>query len=377
MKLLYVGMTENRGGTETFILNTIAELKRSGSKFDINVLDITKNGIALKQQLLDLGVNIVDLKIDWTPLKYHLERKKVFKHFFEKNHFDVIHVNSNTPSDFFLLQAAKAAIPTVKIVYHSHNTAVTKKGLKRLIFNLRYPWMRSQVNRYSDVLLSASVPAGQWMYGRNAKFEVIDNGIFTDTYRFDSSARTAIREELGIDTYERVFAFIGRLAYQKYPEMIAYVLSSYREKFDNQKLPKILVLGDGDHVDELKSLLDEKNLYDSVNLLGVRNDIPKIMSAADFLFLPSRYEAMPFVVVEAQAAGLKILQSTESRNAAGEITTGHRFVSIEEEIDVWSQQMFEMTVPTAMERIADNDKLTASKYNMNNSVKRVVDAYES
>jgi glycosyltransferase involved in cell wall biosynthesis len=75
-------------------------------------------------------------------------------------------------------------------------------------------------------------------------------------------------------------------------------------------------VGDGEEAELVRQLVEQKGLSANVIFAGVRNDIPKLMSAMDVLLLPSLYEGMPNVVIEAQANGLPcVISDTITREA--------------------------------------------------------------
>ncbi len=130
------------------------------------------------------------------------------------------------------------------------------------------------------------------------KLVVIPNGV--DAERF-AAARPADLTEFGIPAGSRTILFVGRLDPQKDPLRL---LAAFRLVAEHAADAHLLVVGDGVLGDELRRrAADEPR----VRFAGWREDVPELMAAAACLALPSRWEGMPNVVLEAMAAGLPVV----------------------------------------------------------------------
>ncbi len=134
------------------------------------------------------------------------------------------------------------------------------------------------------------------------KVRVIPNGIDTNRFRPDAAARARLRDELGLG--ERfVWLAVGRFAPPKdYPTMLqAFALARKHTE------SLLLIAGQGPLQEECLQLAKELNVAEAVHFLGVRNDIPDLMNAADAFLMSSLWEGMPTAVLEAAACGLPIV----------------------------------------------------------------------
>lgn len=133
------------------------------------------------------------------------------------------------------------------------------------------------------------------------RLHVIPNSV--DPARFDVPPAN-LRQELGCppDGPEFVVAFVGRLAPQKgWPELLDAWKSTPR-------VMRLAIVGDGPDRDDLaRRVADDPDLRARVRWLGRRDDVPALLRAADALVLPSRWEGMPNVALEAMAAGLPVV----------------------------------------------------------------------
>lgn len=134
----------------------------------------------------------------------------------------------------------------------------------------------------------------------SARIEVIHNGVPASQALLEPDLRTA-RRELGIEKFEYVVAFIGRLVPQKNPglflEMAQAVLQS------GLKCGFVLV-GDGPMRIRLREQAHNLGIEESIRFIGVRNDVPRILRVVNLLVLTSDWEGQPNVILEALAAGV-------------------------------------------------------------------------
>jgi glycosyltransferase involved in cell wall biosynthesis len=135
------------------------------------------------------------------------------------------------------------------------------------------------------------------------KIVVIPNGV--DWERF-ANAAPADLASLGIPADSRVLLFVGRLDPQK---GIRALLESMRDMLSRKNLEgaHLLIVGEGPLRGEIERFIRDEQLAGCVHLLGRRNDVPALMRASNCLVLPSLWEGMPNVVLEAMAAGLPIV----------------------------------------------------------------------
>jgi glycosyltransferase involved in cell wall biosynthesis len=141
-----------------------------------------------------------------------------------------------------------------------------------------------------------------------AKLVVIENGI--DAARFGSSAgnTAALRRELGIGPDDRVVMMLAALRPEKAHEAL---LAAATEARGERKGLKYLVVGDGPRRTYLEDRHRELGLEREVIFLGVRRDVPELLSLADVVVLPSHdaVETLPLALLEAMAAGVPVVAS--------------------------------------------------------------------
>ena len=158
-------------------------------------------------------------------------------------------------------------------------------------------WVTRQVavsTAVRDFSLAASV-------GTDAKWVVIPNGV--DVARFEGAA-PASRESLGVDAARRVIVCVGRLDVQK---GIDWLIEQWPRFAASNSTHDLVVVGEGLQRANLMQLAARLGVADRVHFAGYREDLPAILAASDLLVLPSRWEGMPNVVLEAMAAARPVV----------------------------------------------------------------------
>lgn len=140
-------------------------------------------------------------------------------------------------------------------------------------------------------------------------FDVIANGVPMPA-RLDTAERERLRQALGAPDNRRFGLFVGRLVREKNPSCLLRALA----QIDPGQRPWIAMAGDGPLREQVERQRDQSGLRDDVALLGERADASALMQAADFLVLPSSFEGMSNVLMEAMAVGCPIIASDAGGN---------------------------------------------------------------
>ena len=224
-------------------------------------------------------------------------RIKLHNFFCNHNEYSIIHVHQDCMSGVILKSAKKTGC-MVRIA-HSHNSNQEH--------NFKYPiklLYKRAIPRYATHLFACGEEAGKWMFG-NHRFDIVRNGIDVEKYRYNIKDRQRIRNEFNVLDNELLVGNVGRFSEQKNHKFIIDVFEAIQR--NNQA--KLLLVGNGELLDEIIKLVNQKNLSDKVIFAGLRNDIPSILQAIDVFLMPSLYEGVPVALIEAQAAGIPCIIS--------------------------------------------------------------------
>lgn len=170
-------------------------------------------------------------------------------------------------------------------------------------------------DRFSDlttVICSSGVKS--YVQGgavRSGRITVVHNGVNTANYQPNPDTRQRMRRELGVDGLF-VWLAVGRITPAKaYPDMIRAAARMFER---SSKPAVVLICGEGPLEAEVRSLVRECGVEHRFRFLGLRRDIPQIMTAADAFVMSSHLEGLPMALLEASATGLPMVATSVGGN---------------------------------------------------------------
>ncbi len=162
-------------------------------------------------------------------------------------------------------------------------------------------WVSRRVQRIVCVSRSVADFCQQQAGLPTEKLVVVPNGIETSAYPASCSASLAA---LGIKPDRQIIACVARLHSQK---GVDWLLSFSRRWLDQLPHHDLLLVGDGPQRQALQQMAVSLGINPRVHFAGWRPDVPQILAASALLGLPSRWEGMPNVMLEAMATALPIV----------------------------------------------------------------------
>lgn len=356
IKILQIGMSYEVGGTEVFITNHFRALDHT--KYSVDFINVHKNkNIGNAKEIEQLGGRIFTItNAKENPLLSYYELKKII----EENNYDVIHININTFANIIPLLSSKMA-HAPHIILHSHNSGTGTSLFKLTLHNInRLLTERVKVDR-----LACSKQAGHWMF-RNAPFIVFENSINSEEFKYDETERKETRESLNIPESSYVIGNIGRLHEQKNQEFLIKVFSKYLKINANSYL---IIVGEGPLRNHLENLIKEYNIESQVILTGFQKQVRKYYQAMDTFCLPSIYEGLGIVGIEAQMTGLPCLFSTHCASEVS-ISDNNLFLPLDEEL--WLLSLEE----TRLRKEKIKRHIQPTSYNIKDNIKKLEHIYQ-
>lgn len=288
----------NSGGIESVVMDYYANLDYSRYQFDFFVQEDSDN-IAYSM-ITARGGRVFLLP----SLKKICKFNKVLKKHLIDGEYKIMHVHQNTLSVFALRVGKKAGVPIR--ISHNHSTSNKKEVVRHLIKVILRPF----ANKFATERCACSEHAGKWLFGnkqfKKGNVKIINNAIDVDKFKFNQTARDEIRNEWGYSN-ELVIGNVGRFMPQKNQKFLIDVFKEC-EKINSDT--RLVLVGDGKLKNKLVKRVKKYNLTDKVKFVNPRVDVEKLYSAFDCLALPSIYEGLGRVAIEAQACGLNCLCST-------------------------------------------------------------------
>lgn len=327
LRILHCVNNMHRAGLETMIMNYYRNIDRTRFQFDF---------LTHREERSDYDDEIEALggRIYRAPRLYPQNYPAYFrfmKQFFHKHpEYKIVHSHIDAMSYLPLLAAKKAGVP-VRIA-HSHSTGIDR--------DFKYPlkqYFRLRLGSVATHNFSCGNDAGKFLF-KGRDFTIIHNAVDPTLFGFSEELRQKKREELGISN-ELVVGHVGRMSY---PKNHGFLLSVFSELLTKRPDALLILAGTGEKEQELKAKVNEIGLASSVRFLGNRSDVNELYQAMDIFVLPSHFEGIPLVGVEAQFAGLPCLFS---QGVPKEVCFNEncRFQSLSESTAVWVEDVLSLT----------------------------------
>ncbi len=350
------------GGVESFVMNYYRHIDRNKVQFDL-IVDADST-YSWREEVEALGGHIFMVAPYQNISKNQADLMKLF----QENSYLIVHSHLNSLSIFPLYAAKKAGVP-IRIA-HSHNTA-GKGEIKRncLKYTLR-PFSRI----FPTDFCASSVISAKWLFGEKAyeqgKVKLFNYAIEINNFCFDQNERSVLREELNVnDKY--VVGHIGRFVSQKNHQFLIKIFYHILQKKSDALL---LLLGDGPLLPQIKEEVEKLGISENVRFLGVKKDIHRYYQAMDIFVLPSLYEGLGIVGIEAQAAGLRTIASTAVPKEMM-ITDLVRFISLDENPETWAKEA--ISWGNNYTRYNTKEDLIVAGYDISSETKQLENFYSS
>ena len=284
------------GGVEAVLMNYYRNIDHNKIQFDF-ICDEDSINIPY-DEINSLGGKVILIPPYQKVFKYHKQLKKVLK----ENNYKIVHSHINTLSIFSLFAAYKAKVP-VRIA-HSHSTTNKLEKKKNILKQIFKPFSKLFATHY----FACTKHAGNWMFGNKKEIYILNNAIELDRYKYNIDIRNKIRKELNINDDTLVIGHIGRFVEQKNHRYLIDIFNEIHSKNNNSIL---ILIGQGPLQDEIKDKVNKLGLDNSVLFLGQLDNANEYYQAFDIFLLPSLYEGLCMVLIEAECSGLLSYTSTE------------------------------------------------------------------
>lgn len=313
------------GGVEAVVMNYYRFIDHKKIQFDF-ICDDDSTNIPY-EEIERLGGKVILIPRYQQIFKYHKELKKIL----QQGNYKIVHSHINALSVFSLFAAKSAKVP-VRIA-HSHSTTNKKEWKKNIIKQILVPFSKIFATHY----FACTEHAAKWLFGNktfnNGEVFVLNNAIDLKRFEYNKNIRNKKRNELNITEDTLVIGNIGRFVQQKNHNFLIEIFKEIYIKNNNSIL---LLVGQGPLEDEIKNKVEMLGLKENVRFLGQRLDVDELYQAFDTFLLPSLYEGLGMVYVEAQAAGLYSFASTEVPSIA-KVTENMEFISLDEAPEKWAE----------------------------------------
>ncbi|MBQ6455372.1 MAG: glycosyltransferase [Eggerthellaceae bacterium] len=369
MRVLHVIGKMDRAGAETMVMNLMRTIDQHDVTFDFLVH--TNETADYDDEITKLGGHIYRVPA-FTVINRRAYRTAVEAFFDSADHphYDIVHGHIGSCASIYLDVARKHGAKTIA---HSHNID-SASPLSAAAYRL----LTRSVIKYADYFIGCSYEAGASRFGQDVvdsdKFEVLLNGINCKNFRFDEHKRKQIRTELGLSANELLIGHVGRFNEQKNHDFLLDIFAVVKALRADAKLA---LVGRGELEEKARRKAKALGIADSVLFLGIREDIPQLLSAFDVFSFPSRYEGQPVALLEAQAAGLPCVIA-DTIPPVSHITDVVSALPLAD-ADIWANAIVSAAerTGTQSDRTKRADAIIEAGYDISTSSARLIARYES
>lgn len=337
----------NGGGVEAVVMNYYRHVDRSKVQFDFVVTD--SSTIVPRSEMESLGARVYVVPAYTNLIAF---QKASYELFNTHPEWKIVHAHMNALNVFPLKEAFRAGVPVR--ISHSHSTA----GRGEMMKNIAKAVLKTQANRYPTERFACSRFAGEWLFGKEEPFELVYNAIDLDRFWFSGHTRALVRQQLGFHDGQLVIGHVGRFMPQKNQGFLIDVFEKLVELRDDVML---VFVGTGQGESAAKEAVRARGIAERVRFLGQRDDVADLYQAFDMFVLPSLYEGLGMVAVEAQVSGLPCVIS-DKVPAEANVTGNCRVLPLHEPRS-WANVLCGLTLRDGSER-ASIDRRVFSNYDI-------------
>jgi glycosyltransferase involved in cell wall biosynthesis len=359
-----------RGGIEMWLYQMIKRL--DPSHFSHHILVRTADREPFTESFRQAGVRVIPCLHFKNPPVFALNFIRAMR---ENGPYDIVHIHGSSLSGLTCLLVARA-MGVKRVIVHSHNDLSPLLETSSAYYRLYCRMVCWLYRTVPDLGFACSERAAESMFGgrwkQSARFQLLYYGVDFDP--FSAEPDPGLRSRIGIPRDAFVIGHVGRLHEQKNHEFLLQVAEAMVRRGPGAHF---LLIGDGPLRPQITSEIQRRGLSEHVTLVPDTTSVPSYMTGAmDCFLLPSRYEGLGLVAVEAQAAGLPCLLSDRIPAEATVIPSLVRVLSLDQPAEEWADQLCAMREAGPAAKSAKNLKLLqASRFNVHNCVDLLASTY--
>lgn len=330
IRILHSVSNMDRAGIETMLMNYYRHMDRSKIQFDF--LCNKKKPGAYDDEIAAMGGRIYRTP-GLNPLRY-AEYLSFMKRLFRENpEYRIVEAHNGALGVYALYAARRNRIPVR--IFHAHGASISKDWkLPLKLFCKRL--LPLNMNQH----FTCGMAAGRCYFGRkimnNQDYVLIPNAIEIDRFSFNDMVRNQIRDRYGLQE-RHVVGHVGRFCPQKNQAFLLHVFAELKRL---DPVAHLVFIGDGNQLEEVRQKAQMMGLQDSVSFLGNIPNVEEWYQAFDVFVLPSVWEGLPVVGVEAQTADLPCIFSDSVTDEIG-ILKKTRFLPLNKGYTYWAKAIVE------------------------------------
>lgn len=295
-RILFISHFLNRAGIEAFMMSVFRGIDHSRFRVDFLLYTTLETDYTREVEAVGSQIWRVPCRRQ-SPLGWYRSLNRFFRN--HAGEYAAVHFNGNGFTAIAPLLFAYIYGVPIRI---SHAHSSSSAGFHNRLFHIL---QRGIAKRITTHHFACSSMAAKWFYG-NSPAVIIKNGISTERFAYDEAKRQEVRDALRLLPSTHVIGHVGRFESEKNHTFILDVFSEYVRINPDAVL---MLIGIGSLMDQTRQKAQEKGICDKVMFMGERLDVNELLQAFDLFLMPSTFEGQPFVLIEAQCAGLPCLLS--------------------------------------------------------------------
>ncbi len=330
-KILAGYVIDGKGGVDNYLINFLEAVH--GEHIQVDFLSNVENA-ELCRKLKQYNTRVFCVARLWKPLTQYRQVKTLI----QREGYDIVYLNLSTAIECITALAAKQCNVPRRIIHsHSSGNNLESKG-KRTAYDVLHRICRLFLYCTANEYYACSKKAGEWMFPRkiteSGNFHLIYNAVDREKFQFHPEIRRKLRNEMGLEDC-LVIGHVGSFCYQKNHNFLIRIFDAIYKK--NEKAVLLLV-GEGERFEKIQKQVEELGLREHVQFLGWRNDVADLMQVMDVFLLPSNFEGLPTVGIEAQCTGLPCVFSSQITEETV-ISDRCRFISLKKAPEEWANDI--------------------------------------
>lgn len=359
VRVLHVLGAMNPGGVETWLMHVLRRADRTRVHMDFLVHTLDRG--AFDDEVEATGSRIVRCP---EPPRRPLQYARAFRRLVAANGpYDVVHSHVHHFSGVVLSLARAIGVP--RRIAHSHSDTRATQAASPWHRRLYFRAMRRALQRSATLKLAASREAAHALFGEEWQSDpttrVLHCGIDLAPFRTPVN-RAEVRLELGIPPDAFVIGHVGRF---EEPKNHSFLLELTRRLAERLPATCLVLVGGGRRRAEIEAAVARAGLGSRAVFAGVRRDVPRVMRGAfDVFALPSLFEGLGLVVLEAQAAGVPAVVSTGVPAEAIVVPERVKRVALASGVEAWAREVLSARAELRAPRPDSLAALEASSFNV-------------
>jgi glycosyltransferase involved in cell wall biosynthesis len=386
LRVLQVFNSLAMGGAETWLMALLRYFRQTQDNLAVKVrFDILLTGgerAMFDDEAQSLGARLFYVKFTRQNI-FSFARE--FRRILSQGRYHAIHDHQDYAAGFRFL-VGRRRLPPVRVA-HVHNTSIQIAGynasfLRRLIFAQA---KKSLAHNATHVTSTSQRMLTEFGFDdphfKSINRSVVHCGFDVSTFRGDNVVvHQQLSREFGWRDDVKIILFVGRLddpvgpnLHRKRPD---FALSVTQACIAQDSRVRMIMAGSGDRMrSNLERDVREWGLEDKIRLTGIYPDVTRLMLGSDLFLFPAIEEGLGMVVVEAQAAGLRVLTSTGVPRESMVRSDLVEFKELDDGVSSWAEEALHLLNLPKLDADSCNLAVRNSPFSIENSAQNLLDIY--